>query len=121
MGGQVNGSDLRQPRDPRLYRYPRASYAFGFPGVNACLHWGHRTCSKSTRRSSAGAIACPQWGQGVESEAFTFSRLSFRRLGIGGFYRMGMVRTVSWLKLLPRATIVFQFRVVAGTPYSLSI
>jgi hypothetical protein len=72
------------------------------PGVNACLHWGHLTCSKSTRRSSDGAIACPQWGQGVESEAFTFSRLSFPRLGIGGFYRMGRVKTVTWFRLHAR-------------------
>jgi hypothetical protein len=50
--------------------------------MNRSPHSGHTTRSKSTRRSSAGAIKFPHLGQGVSSTAFTFARLIFCLLGI---------------------------------------
>ena len=34
--------------------------------------------------AAIGGISCPHCGQGVASDAFTFSRLIFRRAGIRG-------------------------------------
>jgi hypothetical protein len=74
----------------RTKRYGKGSFSgrkFGFPGVKVASHSGQRTRLKSMRRSSAGAISCPHSGQGVVSEALTFSRLIFPRAGMVRFYR----------------------------------
>src|SRR5260370_1374351 len=49
-------------------------------------HFGQRISSKLMRRISPGVISCPQCGQGVARDAFTFSRLIFLRAGIWEFY-----------------------------------
>ena len=72
MGGQVNGSDLRQPRHPRLYRYPRAQLALRLARSECCLHLRHRTFSKSTRRSSDGEVWYPHCGAGRGQGRFHF-------------------------------------------------
>ena len=56
--------------------------------VEVILHFGHLTWPEAGRWISAGGIWKPQCGQGVASDARTFSRLIFRRAGIRGFYRV---------------------------------
>jgi hypothetical protein len=41
------------------------------------------------RSTSAGVISCRHCGQGVSSDARTFSRSIFLRAGIRGFYSAG--------------------------------
>lgn len=50
--------------------------------VKVTSHFGQRTSVVLMRRSSAGGIRYPHCGQGVASDAFTFSRLIFFRAGI---------------------------------------
>jgi hypothetical protein len=54
--------------------------------VKVTPHFGQRISLKLIRRSSAGGMWYPHCGQGVASDAFTFSRLIFFRAGIRGFY-----------------------------------
>ena len=54
-------------------------------------HFGQRISVILIRRTSTGGILYPHCGQGVASDAITFSRLIFFRAGIRGLYR-GAVR-----------------------------
>ena len=51
-------------------------------GAKRSPHTGHSIRSKSTRRTSAGGIKPPHFGHTASSEARTFSRLVFLRLGM---------------------------------------
>jgi hypothetical protein len=51
--------------------------------VKVTPHFGQRTCVELMRRSSAGGISYPQLEHGGASDAFTSSRLTFWRAGIG--------------------------------------
>jgi hypothetical protein len=52
------------------------------PGTNSSPHSGHSIRSKSIRLTSAGGIMRPHFGQTASSDACTFSRLTFRELGM---------------------------------------
>ena len=76
--------------------------------VKAAWHFGHRICVVVTRRSSAGGIWYPQCGQGVASDALTFSKSIFFRAGIRGFYsearlpfRLAFFRMPHFLRIEP--------------------
>ncbi len=60
--------------------------------VKATPHFGQRTWVVLILRSSAGGIWYPHCGQGVASDAFTFSRLIFLRAGIRGILQRGALR-----------------------------
>jgi hypothetical protein len=52
--------------------------------VKTTPHFGQSTSVVLIRRSSAGGISYPHCGQGVASDARTFSRSIFFRAGIQG-------------------------------------
>ena len=53
-------------------------------GINCSPHTGHSIRSKSMRRTSAGRINLPHFGQTASSDACTFSRLTFLERGATG-------------------------------------
>jgi transcriptional regulator with XRE-family HTH domain len=56
-------------------------WAYFPPGANLSPHAGHSIFSKSMRRTSAGEILFPHFGQTASRDAFTFSMFIFRDLG----------------------------------------
>src|ERR1035441_1407598 len=63
--------------------------------VKVAPHFGQRTSVELMRSTSAGVILCRHCGQGVASDARTFSRSIFRRVGTRGFYSQASQRSCS--------------------------